>query len=521
MAFPLFHSFTFSLFHFFTFQLFTQIHMSEHMIPRETAESDLLAAAAYLAESINSADGFAEAMSAVVPHYLSRGDVDTAAEFANMVDDTFTRDRLLTQTAERCAELNDDEYAVQLAEAVEDVGLRSQAYERVALKKAAAGQFDAAREISSELSHPDFVYAGIAVKQAEGGDAVGANATLNSIEFASARVHASLEIAAIMAANGNNEAAAAHLENASRSAMEVEHNEERLRALIEIGNLFIEAARNDRAVETFDLAHHEAAALDNVHRDAFLAAAASGLFRAGSDELGDRALDLVADKTQTASCLLEYARERWRRDDKAEAMEALEESYAILKSQRDAETRDSKARYSLFTSIAAQFAGFEKGERAIEVAQGIAEETNQTSALTQVAEILTIRKEDEQARHALQAIADDADRAFALIRMSDAKDKNGDREAAVALLDEALHLVETVPQLSARSSAYNEVARRFAESGQTAKAAAAMTLTLETIRSIRDQSTQVVGLTNLSAIAPPDFAESQKELVAQILGRSE
>ena len=467
-----------------------------------------MAAAAYLAETIGSADGYGEAMSAVVPVYLKREDVDTAAELANTVDDTYTRDRLLTQVAERCAELNDDEYATQLAEAVEDVGLRSQAYERVALKKAMAGQFDVARDMAGEIAHPDFVFAGIAVKQAEDGDAIGANATLNSIEFPNARVHASLEIATALIASGNADAAAAHLENAGTAAGEIEHNEERLRALVEVGNLFLDAERNDRAVETFDKARSDAEALDNIHRDSFMAAAAAGLFRAGSLELADRALDLVADKTQTASCLLSYAREYWRRDEKAEAMDALEEAYAILKSQRDNETRSSKARYELFTSIAAQFAGFEKGERAIEIAHAIETEAEQTSGLTQVAEILTIRKEDEQARHAIQAIGDDADRAIALIRMSDARTKNGDAEGAAQLLDEAAHLAETVPQLSARSTAYNEIARRYAMHGDQQKAAEVSEINLRTIGTIRDDSRRVTALTEMAEL----FADSRIEL---------
>ncbi|MEP7213200.1 MAG: hypothetical protein ABI791_09005 [Acidobacteriota bacterium] len=495
--------------------------MAEHFIPRETAEGDLLAAAAYLAETIGSADGYAEAMSAVVPLYLKRGDVDTAAELANTVDDSFTRDRLLTQVAEKCAELNDDEYATQLAEAVEDVGLRSEAYERVALKKALAGQFDIARDMASEISHPEFVFAGIAVKQAEDGDAVGANATLNTIEFPNARVHASLEIATAMIAAGNVDAAAAHLENAAVAAAEIEHNEERLRALVDVGNAFIDANRNDRAAETFEKVRSEAETLDNMHRDAFMGAAAVGLFRAGDLKLADRALDLVGDKTQTATCLLGYAREYWRREERSDAMDALEEAYAILKSQRESETRNSKARYALFTSIAAQFAGFEKGERAIEIAHGIEVESDQTAALIQVAEILTLRKEDEQARHALQAIADDANRAFALIRMSDARVKNGDASGAGELLNEAAHLAETVPQLSSRSTAYNAIASRYAAGGEKEKAAEISQTNLRTIGTIRDESRRVTALTEVAELfadADIELSGGLRESVARLLG---
>jgi hypothetical protein len=59
----------------------------------------------------------------------------------------------------------------------------------------------------------------------------------------------------------------------------------------------------------------------------------------------------------------------WSNDEKDEALETLEEAYAILKSQRESETRDSRAKFQVFSAIAVQFARFEKAERAIEIAQ--------------------------------------------------------------------------------------------------------------------------------------------------------
>ena len=135
--------------------------MSEHFISRDKAENDLLSAAAFLAENIKSADGRAEAMNAIVPLYLAKDDVDLAAELANAVAEPFSRDKLLILVAEKCAEADDDEYALQLAEAIEDHGLQAQAFERIALVKATKGQLDKAREIGNLLTHPDFVHGGI------------------------------------------------------------------------------------------------------------------------------------------------------------------------------------------------------------------------------------------------------------------------------------------------------------------------------------------------------------------------
>jgi hypothetical protein len=63
-----------------------------------------------------------------------------------------------------------------------------------------------------------------------------------------------------------------------------------------------------------------------MHRDALLAQASLGFLHSGSIDLADRALDAVSDKTQIASVLLGFARDYWRRDEKDEALEALDEA---------------------------------------------------------------------------------------------------------------------------------------------------------------------------------------------------
>src|SRR5687767_2693417 len=107
--------------------------MSDFFISRDQAEGDLLACAAFVAERIKSSEGHGDAMNSIIPRYLAKGDVDLAAELANAVDDPFSRDKLLIVVAEKCAELDDEEYGLQLADAIEDHALQAQALERVGL----------------------------------------------------------------------------------------------------------------------------------------------------------------------------------------------------------------------------------------------------------------------------------------------------------------------------------------------------------------------------------------------------
>lgn len=471
--------------------------MPDHFISSEQAELRLLATAAFIAERIRSSDGHAEAMSAVVPGYLAIGDVDLAAELANAVDEPFSRDKLLTLVAEKCAENDDDEYALQLAESIEDQGLSSRAMERIGLIKAGKGQVAQASAIADTMAHPDLVLAAIAVHHARSGDMAASAKALDEIAFSSARVSALLQMAAISIEAGEKERALASLEKAFEATADIEHDEERIRHLCDVGTLFIDASRNDKAIEAFAAARAAAEALDNVHRDFFLVNCALGFLAAGSTDLADHSLDLVADKTQMASALLGFARDHWKKEEKEEAVEALEEAYEILRSQRERETRDSRARNNLMSSIAVQFAGFGRSERGTEIAFENQDPGERTEALSQIAQILTLQKRDDLARQTVEMIDEDADRLFALIAISDVKSKLDERDAALKLLHEAADLVETIPQYVSRSTALNEIASRSGSLGASDDARALALTNLAVIAEIRDESAQAAALVGL------------------------
>ena len=495
-----------------------------HLISFEEAQNNLLSCAAFLAEDIRSADGHAEAIKAVVPRYIEKGEVDLAAELADSVDDPFVRDRLLMLVAEKCAALGDDDYAFQLTDAIEEFGMQEAARERIILQKSLKGEFEEALRIADDLTHKSDALAIIAVNQAAQSREEDALQTLEKIDFPSARITALQNLAMINFQKSADDKAIRLLERASEATAEIEHEEERIRALVEIANHFVEIGRSDKAIETFDKAKTQAESLDNIHRDAFLSNIAQGFLRAGSLDLADRTLDAVGDKTQISSCLLGFAQEFWRKGERGEAVEALEEAYAILKSQHERETRDSRAKFALFASIAAQFAQFEKPERAIEIAQQNDDEAQKHAALSQIAQICVLQGKDEWMRQAIQAIDEDSSRMFALIGASDAKNRAEKREEAIELLNEAAHLAETVPQFSLRSSAFNEMARRFIEYGETDRARETTRESLETIAQIRDESNRAVALANLEEIykqADFSLSDDDKKILFELIKSAE
>lgn len=498
--------------------------MSDVFISREKAGSDLLSAAAFIGERIGSADGRAEAMAAIVPAYLARGEVDLAAELANGVDDPFSRDKLLLVVAEKCADIDDDDYALQLADSVEDIGMRSEALERIALIKVEKGQIDKADEIAETLPHPEQVDAAIAVKLAVDGDMEAAIADVAEIDFAASRAWALRKIATNCIGKGDLDGAIRCLELAITAADEIEHDEERIRTLCDIGNDLVEAKRNDLAVATFESARSQTEQLDNVHRDYFFANCSLGFLYANSEELADKTLDLIKDKTQMASALVGFAREYWKKEDKEAAVETLDEAFEILKSQRDIETRDSRAKNGLMAAIAVQFAGFGKNEKGIEASKEVTEHTERANSISQIAQILSIQKEDDLARETLLLIEEPSERLDALLAISDLKFKENETESARTLIDEAAASVEDIPQMVSRSGVLNQIASRYISIGEVESARSAALQNLRSISSVKDesgQSTLLVALASIFETAGFELNAEESNVVSTMLRAKE
>jgi hypothetical protein len=496
--------------------------MADRLINREDAESNLLDAATYLAESIPPGESHASAIAAVVPGYLANGNVDLAAELANGLDDPFMRDRLLIAVAAKCAELDDDEYALQLVEAIEDPGLQVQGYEQVGIRKADKGEFEKAGDIAALINHPDGILLRIAVRQAADGDETGALNTISEIEYQRDAVVAMNSIAAERIKLEDLEKAAEMLGKSAEKAVEIEHEEERIRSYCEIGNMLIDAAKNGQAVEVYETARAEAEELDNAHRDPLIAQTAIGFLKAGNVELADSTLDAVTDKTQIATVVLAFARDHWRKDEKEDAVEALEEAFALLRSQRQNETRDSRSKFALMGTIAAQFAGFGKGERAIEAAACIEDPRQRVNTISQIAAICIQQGDETLAREVLTTLGDISDRTSALIWMSDAA-AEGDQDLSERLLREAEAAADQIELLGPKADMVHAISERYANAGLSEKVRSGILKLLVVVAEMRDEAVRVGTLAKAAELVEKtglELAQDEFAAIRSLLGEN-
>jgi tetratricopeptide (TPR) repeat protein len=486
--------------------------MSEQLINIDEAQQNLLACATFLAEKIGSSDGHAEAVKELIPYYLAKGEVDTAAELADSIDDPFVRDQLLTVVAEKCAEIDDDEYALQLADAIEDNSFQGVCLEGIAKQKAIKNQFEKALKVADGLEHASNAYAEIALRQ----ETAAALQTIEKIEFPYIKVQTLLELA-----SNNNDLAL--LEKATGIARDIELEEERIRAYLGISFQYIEAGRKDKAIEVLDQARQFAETLDSVQKDSFLSQVSQGFMKAGSLDLADRTLDLVADKYELAHALTGYADEYWAIKEEDEALEALDEAYQILKSQRETETRNSRAKFNLLGSIAIRFASFGKLERAIEIANENPYNEIRNNSLTQIAVICETAGHDELAHQAIRDIDDDSEKTLAMIALSDVRRRNEEPDEALKLLNEAYFHIGTVRQLSMKSLILNRLAERFKILNDAEKARAICSENLLTIAEILDESHRVSALAGLADTFDGlkfELSESDKGVLRTMIRKS-
>jgi hypothetical protein len=486
------------------------------------AENDVLACAAFVAERVGSSDGHAEAMKEIIPRYLQKNEVDLCAQMADALEDNFARDHLLADIAEHCARMDDDEYALQLADAAEDYSSRSIARERLVAVKAEMHQFDRAMEMAEPLDHRENAYSFIAFHHAALGDTEAAEQLINLIEFPALRAKTYAEIAADKLANDKKPEGETYLTAAAEAAAESEHVEEKLREMCEIAGLWVRAGRKDKAIELLSAARDIAEVLEHRNwHDYWLAQIAQLYFQADSLELAEHALDMIDDKYFFALCLKRFAERKFAAGQADEALEDLEEGRALLISQKFNEIRDSRARYDLLAATAIDFATYGKAERAIQAAQEIDEETTRNRALQGIASVSVLLENETAATQALQAIDDDASKIFALLGASDAYRDRENNEKAVELLNEAHQLSEETPQLPARSSALGELAMRFATLGDAEKARAVMLENLQIIERILDNSIKATALVSASdiyaklEIAPGD---GEKAVLRKMVG---
>lgn len=466
------------------------------LIEREQAETDLLACASFVAERIGNTDGHAATIADLARHYAAQGELDLAAGLADEIRDPHQRDALLSEIAARCADFNDDEYGLQLAEAIEDYGFQQQALHHLAARQAANGRFNDALLTAEQTIDPVAAFGDIAVHLARRNDETRARELIEQIDLPAIRVQVFNEIAAVKIKRG--EAADTVLLESLTESEQIEFGEERTQLLLEIAERFHQSGNNERAAVALEGAKQAAENLERRFRDGAFVQIALLFARLGNFAQAESTLKPIKDQQQIAEGHVGIAIEYFSIENHEAALSHLAEAYDVLKSQPAREVRDSAARFNLFATIAIRFAQFGNPERALEIALENPDEDARRAALQTIAAVAVDADKNELAQNALNAIDDYGARVFALVAASDAAAKKGEREKSGQFLAEAHSLSEEVAQLNLRGRNLNEIAVRYADADEAERARQILLESLQTAQKIVDQSQQAAALIDLA-----------------------
>ncbi len=482
------------------------------MISIEEAKQDLLKAATRLALKIQSSDGQADAIRHLVPLYLEKNQVDFAISLANCISDPFTRDQVLAQIAEKCASIGNDDYAFQLVEVVEDDSLYLQALERIATQKIAINELEKAVSIAEKLENPDNVYLELALHLAEKDKLQQARHQIENIFFPTTKAFALQQIGVNLLNLKRNEEALRFIEEAFEATSEIDYKIDEIKLLIEIASAFKKAGIPDKAIFALKRSKQKATLLSEPDRSHFLSAVSVALLENDKLELADETLDLISDKTIIAATLIGFASVFWNKNEKVEALDALEEAYQLLKIQKESEIRSTTFRLQLFRKIAVQLANFEQMEKALAVAEMIENEQELQMTLSQIAQVLAAHGKDKSAHEIAQKIKESDAQTFALISLADVKFSLGRKDEAIGYLDLASENITSIEQPFSLSQACNEIAKRYIECGKKTSIAKLRSRSLEAISMIRDETLKVICLAQLAQVYERSLREHEKNL---------
>ncbi|MFV0388247.1 MAG: tetratricopeptide repeat protein [Pyrinomonadaceae bacterium] len=418
------------------------------MIPNTIDEAceDLLLAAVYVAERVGGRDEKTEALEFIIALFLERGDMDTAADLADSIEDPFVRDRQLTRIVAKCAELKDDEYAFQLVDAIDEHSARNTARESIAFALANRTEIAKAKEIAGSLEHPAEAISAISISQAFSGKIENSLNTAREIEFPVVRIRTLREVARIFYKNGLKDEALKALEEAASLADELDFDEEKIFALCEIGTIYAEIGESGKSIAIYAQARDFANNVQNASRDSHLVSVAIGFLHAGSIDLADRTLDLVKDKNEIANCLLGFARIFRTEEDEEEAREALNEALLVLESQPASEVRDTAARLRTHQMIAQEFANFGDIARALDIADTIPDMEARDAIWTHCGVVAAKNSEPDSMQEVLTLFEEETAEVRTRVNIAEVFAGSGRPEEAKAEFNKVLQVIDGIDQ---------------------------------------------------------------------------
>jgi tetratricopeptide (TPR) repeat protein len=461
------------------------------------AENVFLDSAVEIAQGIDSLEGRAEIISQVAFRYAEAGQIDRAADLAETINDLYLRDQALAGIAAKCIEAGAAEYADPLADTIEDDTAFALATEQMAVAYAEHGAFEKSIEVAHELADSAPALNRIALSCLASSQLVEALDVTRSIDYPDLKAPLLVELAARALRDERNTDALELLLEATEAAADIEFSDQRISTLVSIASLTKRCGQEDRALEILSSAHVECNEAKDFDPDTVLVQIAGAYAELRCYDTADQVIEEIENPFRFAQATAKVSLDYHRAGNSARALELLADATEVVRDEEVYGDQSLLLRESLLSELSACYGLVGKYEETFQMVGMMSSQDRQDSTLEEIAKQCVRSGHNSRAFQAAEMIKDNYARALCDLSIVDAFIDSTQLELADHTLAEVFTRTATMERPYEKAMTLMEIAPRFAQREQAARAAEVLFEALATVTVINDRYHQSQVLINL------------------------
>ena len=433
---------------------------------------DYLTCALRLAESLHG-DAHLEITEAIALYYVDAGQLDRGVELAEQVPDAYARDSLLAVITAKAVASEDEDYATELLETIEDPILHNSAIEKMAIEFARRGEFDAALGLTDQLEDNASALGAIAALYWQSGQKDEALELARSIEFAQESAIALVQLARL---SDDNDESLNLLVEARSVAEEIDSAELKVFALIAIASGYEERAEREQSLETLNRAFEVCEDFESGNvaglsadfaRDEALMEIVQGLLRLQDLSKATDVAEAIDDRFLFARANLGLAVARGKDSQPSEAAGYLDEAKSVIVELQPYGAQEAEVLDALIIDLAMSYANYKNYDEARRIIRSLTSEEKQRLVLNELGKLCGNAGDDRVVSEIAEHLGSPYDKARYWLGIYDSASQPELSESAMA---KALAKAEGIEQPVEKAEVFTGIALRFAKSERNPQA---------------------------------------------------
>ncbi len=480
-------------------------------------------AIATIAENIPGAEGRGTIQSYLALQHTESGEIDTAVEIVDAIEDAYQRDFAFGQVAVKCVASGQADQSESVLDLIDDDGARAQATEKLAVAYVESADMERALEVAHSLPDPVPALSGVALACVGKGFESDASGLLDSIDYPDLRVPVLIELARVKldAQDPDSVAALELLAEASKTAEEIEVSSQRIESQRSIISLYQKCGEEESALKILDHALDHVKGSENLDADSDRNQVASAYAELGRFEHAERVLEEIGDPYYFADAATTLATRYNEAGDRAKALTLLAEALEVIKGEEVYGEQTFTNRERMLDRLARGYAELKSFDTSMEILKLMNDERRDT-ALSAMARIAATSGEDGRALQLVEMIKDDSVKALCESQLVADFATSNQPEMAERVLSQALTHATALEHPANRAMVLADLAPLFHVREQAAKAHEILLNALRAVAEIDQldlQASALISVASNYASLEQNTAQAEDEILEKITGK--